>query len=161
MEYIRTLELQLEQEQTSSKAKDSEIDTLKAEVLRLQEFEQKQAEFQRIKTEFYEEVVYTDKSPGLEEYKKYYESMDAATAEYIYRQVVTQLEKSAETQSFIQTFGAMKPKSAAKMFENMTDNLDLVAEILEGMSVDQRAAIMDAIDAELGARLIKMMHPDS
>ena len=47
------------------------------------------------------------------------------------------------------------------MFENMTDNLDLVAEILEGMGVDKRAAVMDAIDAELGARLIKMMHPDS
>ena len=161
VEYIKSLELQLEQAQTASKAKDAEIDTLKAEVLRLQEFEQKQAEFQRIKTEFYEEVVYTDKAPGLEEYRKYYEAMDAATAEYIYRQVVTQMETSAEAQSYIQTFAEMKPKSVARMFENMTDNLDLVAEILEGMGVDKRAAVMDAIDAELGARLIKMMHPDS
>ena len=40
--YIRQLELELEREQTSSKDKDTQIDGLKAEVLRLQEFEQKQ-----------------------------------------------------------------------------------------------------------------------
>ena len=77
-------------------AKEEELDQLKAEVLRLKEFENQQVEFQRIQKEFYDEVVYSDKGPGAEEYKKYYESMDPATAEYIYKQVVTQLEESQE-----------------------------------------------------------------
>ena len=78
-------------------AKDEELDQLKAEVLRLKEFENQQVEFQRIQKEFYDEVVYSDKGPGAEEYKKYYESMDPATAEYIYKQVVTQLQESQES----------------------------------------------------------------
>ena len=43
----------------------------------------------------------------------------------------------------------------------MSDRLELVAEILEAMTVEQRADIMNVIDTELGAKLVKMMHPDS
>ena len=76
VDQIKSLELQLEQAQTASAAKEEELDQLKAEVLRLKEFENQQVEFQRIQKEFYDEVVYSDKGPGAEEYKKYYESMD-------------------------------------------------------------------------------------
>ena len=96
VDQIKSLELQLEQIQNASSAKDEELDQLKAEVLRLKEFENQQVEFQRIQKKFYDEVVYSDKGPGAEEYKKYYESMDPATAEYIYKQVVTQLQESQE-----------------------------------------------------------------
>lgn len=53
----------------------------------------------------------------------------------------------------------MKPKQAAKVFEEMTDNLDLVAKILNAMSVDDRAAIMGVMDSAVAARLTKMMDP--
>ena len=65
----------MEQAQTASAAKEEELDQLKAEVLRLKEFENQQVEFQRIQKEFYDEVVYSDKGPGAEEYKKYYFSV--------------------------------------------------------------------------------------
>ena len=107
----------MEQAQTASAAKEEELDQLKAEVLRLKEFENQQVEFQRIQKEFYDEVVYSDKGPGAEEYKKYYESMDPATAEYIYKQVVTQLEESQEIQDYAAAYSAMKPKQAAAIFE--------------------------------------------
>ena len=93
-----------------------ELDQLKAEVLRLKEFENQQVEFQRIQKEFYDEVVYSDKGPGAEEYKKYYESMDPATAEYIYKQVVTQLQESKEVQDYAAAYSSMKPKQAAAIF---------------------------------------------
>lgn len=157
VEYIRQLELELEREQTASKAKDTEMEALKAEILRLQEFEERQVEFQRIKTEFYEEVANMDPDGLI----KYYESMDPTTMESILKQVAVQQQKSQEVEDYIQTFTAMKPKAAAKMFEAMDDRLDLIAEILEGMSVEDRAAIMDVIDTELGAKLVKMMRPDS
>lgn len=159
--YIRQLELELEREQTASKAKDTENEALRAEVLRLKEFEQKQSEFQRIVTEFYEEVVYSDKGPGLEEYMKYYEAMDPTTAEYLYKQGLVQQQKNEKVEEYIQTFAAMKPKQVAEAFKNMEDNLSLVVEILNAMSVEERAAIMNVMDSELVAKVAKMMHPDS
>ena len=83
---IKALELELERLQLSNSAKDEELNSLKAEVVRLREFEEKQMDFQRIRTEFFEDVVYADKGPGAEEYRKYYEAMDPNTAEYIYKE---------------------------------------------------------------------------
>lgn len=159
--YIRQLELELEREQTASKTKDSENESLRAEVLRLREFEQKQSEFQRIVTEFYEEVVYSDKGPGLEEYMKYYEAMDPTTAEYLYKQGLAQQQKNEKAEEYIRTFATMKPKQVAQAFKEMEDNLSLVVEILNAMSVEERAEIMNVMDSELVAKIAKMMHPDS
>jgi flagellar motility protein MotE (MotC chaperone) len=161
VDQIKSLELQLEQAQTSVSAKDEQIATLNAEVERLQEFEQKQVDFQRIRTEFYEEVVYSDKGPGAEEYRKYYEEMDEATAEYLYKQVVTQLEESSEVQEYAETYAEMKPKQAAAAFEKMTDNLTLVAKILNAMNTEDRAKILDAMDSDVVAKLTKIMDPES
>ena len=159
VEQIRSLELQLEQAQNESRSKDTELESLKAEVLRLREFEDSQVEFQRIKTEFYEEVVYAENGPGAEEYQKYYESMDPTTAEYIYRQVVTQLQESQEVQDYADAYSQMKPRQAAGIFESMTDDLDLAARILSVMSAEDRGAILGQMDPEVAARLTKIMDP--
>ena len=161
VDQIKSLELQLEQIQNASSAKDEELDQLKAEVLRLKEFENQQVEFQRIQKEFYDEVVYSDKGPGAEEYKKYYESMDPATAEYIYKQVVTQLQESQEVQDYAAAYSAMKPKQAAAIFEQMPNNLDLAARILKVMSADDRGAILGAMNSEVAAKITKIMDPES
>ena len=161
VDQIKSLELQLEQIQNASSAKDEELDQLKAEVLRLKEFENQQVEFQRIQKEFYDEVVYSDKGPGAEEYKKYFESMDPATAEYIYKQVVTQLQESQEVQDYAAAYSAMKPKQAAAIFEQMTNNLDLAARILKVMSADDRGAILGAMNSEVAAKITKIMDPES
>lgn len=161
VDQIKSLELQLEQAQNASTSKDDELEQLKAEVLRLQEFEKQQVEFQRIQKEFYDEVVYSDKGPGAEEYKKYYESMDPATAEYIYKQVVTQLEESQEVQDYAAAYSAMKPKQAAAIFEQMTNNLDLAARILKVMSAEDRGAILGAMNSEVAAKITKIMDPES
>ena len=161
VDQIKSLELQLEQAQNASASKDDELEQLKAEVLRLQEFEKQQVEFQRIQKEFYDEVVYSDKGPGAEEYKKYYESMDPATAEYIYKQVVTQLEESQEVQDYAAAYSAMKPKQAAAIFEQMTNNLDLAARILKVMSAEDRGKILGAMDSQVAAKITKIMDPES
>lgn len=158
---ITTLEKELEKAQKDASSKDEEIANLKAEVVRLKEFEEKQVEFQRIRTEFYEEVVYSDKGPGEEAFQKYYESMDPTTAEYIYKQVVTQIEESQEIQDFAATYSEMKPKQAAAIFEAMKDNLNLAARILKVMSAEDRGAIMGAMDSEVAARLTKILDPES
>lgn len=161
VEQIKKLELELEQAQNKSQSNADTITNLEAEVTRLQEFEKKQVEFQRIKTEFYEEVVYADKGPGAEAYQKYYESMDPTTAEYLYKQVVTQLEETQEVQDYAAAYSAMKPKQAAAIFESMTDNLDLAARILNVMSSEERGKILGVMDSEVAARLTKIMDPET
>ena len=161
VDYIKELELELERAKANDSTNTDDISAMKAEIERLKTFEDAQVEFQRIKTEFYEEVVYADKGPGIEEYQKYYENMDPATAEYLYKQVVIQNEETQEIKDYAQAYSAMKPKQAAAIFEKMTDNLDLVARILSVMEPADRGSILGAMDEEIAAKITKIMDPDS
>ncbi len=161
VDYITELELELERVQSASNSDSEEMDQLRAEIERLQTFEDAQVDFDRIRTEFYNEVVYAENGPGPEEYQKYYESMDPTTAEYLYKQVVQQIEIDKEAQEYAQTYTEMKPKEAAAIFEAMTDDLDLVARILNQMSAQDRGKIMGVMDAEVASRLTRIMDPDS
>lgn len=161
VDYIKELELELERAQSAHSDSSDEVAQLKAEVERLKTFEDSQVDFQKVKTEFYEEVVYADKGPGIEEYRKYYEEMDPATAEYLYKQVVTQLEESQEVIDYAKAYSEMKPKEAAAIFEEMTDNLNLAARILGVMEADSRGKILGVMDPEIAARITKIMDPES
>lgn len=161
VDYIKELELELQRAQSAGATSTEEVTNLKAEVERLKTFEANQVEFQRIKTEFYEEVVYAENGPGAEEYKKFYESIDPTTAEYLYKQVVQQVEESNEVKEYAQAYSEMKPKEAAGIFESMTDNLGLAARILSVMSAEDRGKILGAMDATIAARITKIMDPES
>ena len=56
---------------------------------------------------------------------------------------------------------SQKPKQAAGIFEEMDSDLELVARILNAMSADQRGAILGVMDAEIAAKLTKIMDPAS
>lgn len=160
VDYIKTLELELEHSQTVNNSNAEELIALKAEIERLEEFERMQVEFQRIKEQFYEEIIYSDNAPGPEAYKEYYESIDPTTAEALYKQVVKQLEADKEIQNYVAAYSAMKPKAAAAIFNEMTDNLTLVAEILGAMDTDSRGDILAAMDAATAAKVTKIMYPE-
>ncbi len=160
VDYIKELELELERANSANTGNAEDIAALKAEIERLKTFEDQQVEFQRIKTEFYEEVVYADKGPGIEEYKKYYESIDPATAEYLYKQVAVQKQESDDIKDFAKAYSEMKPKQAAAIFEAMTDNLDLVARILNVMDATSRGKILGVMDQDIAARITKIMDPE-
>lgn len=161
VDYITELELELERAQSASNSDSEEMDQLRAEIERLKTFEDAQVDFDRIRTEFYNEVVYAENGPGAEEYQKYYETMDPTTAEYLYKQVVQQLEEDKEAKEYAQTYVDMKPKQAAAIFEAMTDDLDLVARILSQMSTSDRGNILGAMDSEIAAKITRMMDPES
>lgn len=160
VDYIQQLELDLDRALSTINEKDEEITSLRAEVSRLSEFEQRQIEFQRIKTEFFEEVVYAENGPGAEAYQKYYEAMDPTTADYIYRQVIVQLQESQEVQDWAAAFSQMKPKAAAQILEQMED-LDVAARILKTVGAEARGNIMGVMDAGIAARLTKIMEPET
>ena len=161
VDQIRQLELELERLQTSVSEKDEEIVELKANVVRLQEFAQRQLDFQRIRNDFLEEVVYAENGPGPEGFQKYYEAADPSTAQLIYRQVIIQQEETKEIQDWASAYSQMKPKQAAAILEEMTDDLDVAARILKTMDAEDRGAIMGVMDSEIAARLTKLMEPES
>lgn len=161
VDQIERLELQLQQAQSNLDADAEEIAQLKAEIERLATFEDNQLEFQRIKNEFYEEVVYAENGPGAEEYAKYYETMDPETAQNLYKEVIKEEEETEEVKDYAQAYSEMKPKEAAAIFEEMTGNLDLAARILSVMEPDDRGAILGAMDPEIAAKITKIMDPES
>ena len=161
VEQITELEKQLEQAQNTNTTYAEQIEALKAEVQRLQTFEKNQVEFQRIKEQFYEEVVYADNGPGAEEYRAYYEEMDPTTAEALYKQVVQEEVVSNKVKDYVSTFSNMDAAKAAAILGAMTDNLDLAAEILTNINATTRGAIMGEMDPAVAARITKIMNPNS
>lgn len=158
---IEELEEELIDYQEELNAKNERILALEEEIKRLETFEDMQVEFERIKTEFYNEVVYAENGPGEDAYQKYYEAMDPATAEVLYKQVISQAEENEEIQDYAQAYSEMKPKEAAGIFEAMTDNLNLAARILGEMEPDARGAILGVMDPEVAAKITKIMEPDA
>ena len=161
VDQITKLELQLEQLQNANATYAEQIETLKAEVERLKTFEDNQVAFQKIKEQFYEEVVYAENGPGAEKYKKYYEEMDPATAEALYKQVIGTVEADKQLTEYAKTFSNMDATNAAGILESMTDNLELAAEILQTLDASSRGKIMGEMDASIAARIAKLMAPNN
>ena len=160
VDQIRALELELTSAKSANSANLDEIDKLKAEIERLKTFEQQQVEFQRIKTEFYEEVIYAENGPGEDAYRKYYESIDPSTAEYLYQQVVKEESVSKEVEDYAKAYSSMDPGEAAKIFDTMTNNLELVGKILGAMKAESRGAILGKMDPTIASQVTKVMDPE-
>ncbi len=159
VDYASELEKKLEQAQSTNTAYSEQIEALKAEVKRLQTFEDNQVNFQRIKEQFYEEVVYADNGPGAEEYRAYYEEMDPTTAEALYKQVIQEEAVNNKMKDYVATYSNMDAKKAAGILGAMTDNLDLAANILMNLPASTRGAIMGEMDAAVAARISRIMNP--
>ena len=159
IERIKELEVELSNAQTQTQGNSDYVAQLEAEVERLKGFESEQSAFEQQKTEFYKEVVFNENAPDISEYKAYYESIDPANAEVLYKQVIQQEEADGKIQDYVNTYASMKPKQAAALMEAMKDDLKLVAKILNNMETDARAKILDAMDSEVAARLTKIMEP--
>ena len=158
--YINQLEAEIELLKSSGQTDSARTEELEAEIRRLKTFEDSQVEFERIKDEFYKEVIYAENAPGIEEYKKYYETIEPERAEMLYQQVVAQTATDGDLKDYVAAYSAMKPKQAAAIFESMTDNLALAARILESMDSDSRGKILGAMDPEVAAKITKLMDPE-
>ncbi len=159
VERIKALEIALAEAQNTSTDNAAYIAELESQAAELQRYKQEEAAFEAEKQKFYEEVVFSDQAPDIEQYKEFYESIDPATAEVIYRQVVEQTEADDEIKSYVNTYANMKPKEAAAIFNTMTKNLKLVARILKEMDEQSRADILGKMDAETAAKVTEIMKP--
>ena len=156
---IKELELQLDEAQNKKKKDKQTIKDLKKQIKDLSSYKKDQAAFEKEKEKFYEEVVFSDEAPDINEYKTYYESIDPENAEVLYKQVVEQITYDDEVQDYAKTYSQMKPKEAAAIFDTMTDNLGLVSDILMCMGAQARADILGKMNAETAAKLTEIMEP--
>ena len=79
----------------------------------------------------------------------------------MYKQVIAQLQEDKSVQDYASAYSSMKPKKAAAIFEQMTDNLNLAARILKTMSAENRGNILGEMDPAIAAKLTKIMDPES
>ena len=156
---IKELEIQLAESQNTTNANAEYIAQLEGQAAELAQYKQDEAEFEAEKQRFYEEIVFGDSAPDIEEYMTFYESIDPANAEIIYRQVVEQNAVDEELEDYVKTYSSMKPKEAAAIFDTMTDDLNLVAEILENMDAQSRADILGKMNSETAAKVTEIMEP--
>ena len=156
---IKELEKEVEELKTAGNTNADYIKELEAASAELAEYKAKEAAFEETKEKFYEEVVFSENAPDINEYKKYYESIEADNAAAIYKQVVSQLQTDKEIQDYVKTYTSMKAKNAAAIFDSMTDDYDLVCQILQAMDASTRSSILAAMSTENAAILTKMMEP--
>ncbi|MCR4716833.1 MAG: hypothetical protein K5656_06600 [Lachnospiraceae bacterium] len=132
------------------------IAELEKKIKKLQVYEKNQKSFDATKEEFYKEVVYND-NVDIEDYIKWYESMDADTAAKLYKEAVQTKEATAEEKELAESYAAMKPVQAARILETMTADLDIVVNILNEMSPEERGKIMGEMSSAYAAKVTKKM----
>jgi len=158
---IKELEQMLDDSLGSNSTDADTIEQLKKQIEELQKYKEEQDRFEEIKEKFYEEVVFSASAPDIEEYKTYYESIDPENAEVLYKQVVEQMEYDAMVEDYAKTYSTMKAKEAAAIFDTMTDDFQLVADILQNMSTKARADILGKMEPENAAKITAIMEPDN
>lgn len=154
---IRELESKLATNDNANSANSSEIKELQAENARLKKIEESQKAFSERVKEFDKNVVYNDKAPDTDEYKKYYEQISPDNAEEIYREVCKDYEYSQEVKNQADMYGKMEPANAAAVLSEMTNDLNLVAQIMESMQTSKRAAIMNNMTPTVAAQITTKM----
>ncbi len=159
VEYIKELELALAEAQQSNTEEEAYVAQLEAEVAKLKVYEEEQSEFEKIQEKFYEEVVFSDSAPDISEYIEYYESIEPENAEILYQAAVAETLADEEMDDYVAKYSNMSAKAAAAIFDEMTDNLQLVAEILMAMDNQSAADILGKMDSETAALVTEIMYP--
>lgn len=147
-------------------SKDAQIITLndkvaelEAEILRLKQFENEQAEFELKKNEFYDEIVYGESAPDTDIYIEWYNELDAEHAEEVYREIIESKQADQEILELAKTYESMEPENAAKILESMSNDLDTVALIMNNMSTETRGKVLAEMTPEFAAIVTKKLLP--
>lgn len=157
----------IEEKEVTIKALREEVNTIgqaseekDKEIIRLQAFEDEQLTFKKQKEEFDAMLVNSDYAPAVSEYLKFYEIMYPENAEKIYKEVVTDTKYTEDIDDYVKTYEEMDEKSAAAILAEITSSdMELVILILENISAESRAKIMENMDPNIAARITKNLAP--
>lgn len=135
---------------------DRQID-MQAEIDLLKIYEQQQAEFEQRVKDFDRYVVYNSKAPSVDEYIKWYEGMYPENAADIYEELQGNVMYTKEMERIAAEYRKMKPKDAAAILSEMTQDIDLVCEILSYLKEAEVSDILSEMDTLFAARITNRM----
>ena len=140
------------------------IASLTAEVARLSPYEAYQKNYEELKRQFDEQIVFGNDYTGNyaadpDTYISWYEKMEPENAAAIYQMA---LEKRASSQVIVdlaKTYSKMKAAQAATILEEMTGDEEKVASILANMSQANAASILQNMTSIYAAKITLLMYP--
>lgn len=154
-ERIKELESKLKSENGTTDANSDYISELEAQIKKLQRYKDDYDAFKKRVKEFDEKVVFNKKAPDISEYEKYYEEIEPKNAEDIYKQVLLKLQYTKKAEELGKFYANMDADKAAARLSEMSEDLDLIKDILENMSEKQAAAILQEMDVDFAAQITK------
>lgn len=159
LEQVSVLEANIKQKDADIKALGDKKEELEKEIERLSAFETSQKDFEEQKNKFYNEIVYGEMAPDTDTYIEWYNQLDAEYAEQVYRDIITAKQVDDEIKNLAAAYESMDRKKAAKILENMKNDLDTVALIMNNMSSSARGEVLAEMDPELAASVTKKLLP--
>lgn len=159
---IKELEAMLDAALAEGDLDAATILELQNQIAALSVYKEEQDEFERIKEQWYEEVIFGTDGVDYEWYKTYYESIDPENAEVLYKMVVAQYLYDEQMENYVRTYSDMQAKAAAAIFDEMVGEgkTRLVSDILMNMDTQSRADILAKMEPENAAKLTVIMEPD-
>lgn len=152
---VKELENQLTSNDNTSSANADYIAQLEAEVAKLKRYKDNEDAFNQRVKDFDEKVVFNDNAPDISDYRSYYEDIEPKNAEDIYRLVLDAQQYSEKAEELGTYYSNMEPEAAARTLSEMTEDLDLVCDIIENMNEKKAAAILQAMDSAYAAQITK------
>ncbi|MDD6327077.1 MAG: hypothetical protein PUA62_01345, partial [Lachnospiraceae bacterium] len=92
-------------------------------------------------------------------YIEWYNQLDAEHAEEVYKEIIMAQQADAQIVELAKTYESMDGKDAAKILENMKNDMDTVALIMNNMSSDARGKILANMDPTFAAAITKKLLP--
>ncbi len=122
----------------------------------LQPLADEQLQFKADKEAFDQMIASNDPNA----YSAFYESIYPENADDIYRSLISNEAINSETSDYISKFTAMDEDKAAGILAEMSKtDLNLVVNILNGMSSDKAGIILSEMDTQTAAVIAKRMAP--
>lgn len=163
--YVKRLEESLAEAQNLNSQNADTIAELQSELERLRSFEDEVSDLKEKQKEWYDQVLYSDKSPDISTFIKWYESFDKEKASELYKEAIKKEALSEAVKSYAEAYSSMKPQAAAGVFDEMVENgsekdTALVARILLQMAPDDRGKIMGKMNPENASVVTRLMEPE-
>lgn len=157
IEKIKELQAQNEALTKTNTEQSEKIAELTAENNRLKVYEDNLTSFEERVKRFEQYVVFNDKAPTVEEYKKFYEELSPANAEQIYREVLALLQYDETIKSQATLLSTMKPGAAAEALQNMTADIEWITKVISCMKTSNATDILNKMDSLFVSKILQRM----
>lgn len=160
IEVIEDYKGQIDEMNVEISDKDLIIKDKDKEIERLKSFEEEQLVFKQEKENFDRMLIDNEYAPPVEAYIEFYRGMYPETAERVYKEAILQVKYSEDIKKYVKTYEEMDSESAAAILQQIVNtDMELVVIILDSMSADSRAKILEGMQTDIAARVSKNLAP--